>query len=322
MMGRPDSSVVRVIPGRKISFGPLVPGPLGLIELGILYDAYKINPYKFQPLGDEYDDKIVVIFEHMRQGVSIDAFLADPVKSKNFVAKCRSAGINASHYQICMRLFAIRKTKGSSVFRPTEMVTRADNLMDRYSPGVEVSLLKVSTETGASVDDMIAHPELGKDFVRIAKKISPGGTHREYRLCALQVRKNRTLGGKAGSQAVGLDPQMIEDRWLSLGRVGHLEGLALDVGPSRGLAELRHEEKTLFVLRSANLQDAVENVFLPAVVRGMIQHDWYGDNFTKDVTVRVAPSNALPKLATPKAWELSIIAIEQPPFNWPVKLVA
>jgi hypothetical protein len=43
---------------------------------------------------------------------------------------------------------------------------------------------------GASVDDILAYPEIGEEFDKLAERLAPGWTPLEYRLAALYVRKN------------------------------------------------------------------------------------------------------------------------------------
>ena len=162
---------------------------------------------------------------------------------------------------------------------------------------------------------MLAHPAIGRDFVRRARLISPGGTGIEYRQCALQIRKGRNISSDYQGSLTGLSADMLSERWWNLGDLDQAAMKELPKGT--GIIELREQEKPLFVMRPDSLEEAVERSFRPKVVRHLFDNDPFFEGRIDHVNLRIIPRKELPA-ATPKAWEITLIQEWKPRFNWPI----
>lgn len=313
-MRRDGAQLIRKIPGRKLPIGRAMAGPIGLLPTCLAQEYRNVQPVVFTTMGSEYDNLIAEVFERIRSGLSVDAFLADPKLSRDLAAGVRASGVRASQFQIAMRLFALRK-QASDLISKTSRQTRTRDLLSKYGPGTEAAMLRTTARFGASVDDMVAHPQVGREFVRLAKKISPGGTAKEYRLSALQIRKSRNLSHSDQQQTEKLHASELDLRWTELGSPGKLSGVSAHA--RYGLAELTDRGEPLFVLRTRRLAEVIETAFSPTVVDRMLAESWFSEAPT-DLSVRYVANQDLPHSVAARPWELVILRDQQPPLNWPI----
>lgn len=310
-----NQDILRHIPGRKYRYDGHIVGPGGISNGLALLSAYGKSPISMQTIGPEFDDIIVDSFERIRNGLSVDAFLADPKLARRLAGLCIDKGVESSQFAIAMRLFAIRK-RGQGDLERTQTVTHADRLLASYASGVESAMLFVYTRFGASVDTAIAHPTLQKLFSQHARRISPGATIREYSLCALSIRKTRFIGQYL-KKMENFHADDVESRWLDAGRPAARKGVVAE-GTKAGLAELRSNDRTLFLLRNRDIVRASEQALEPGVVQRLIQNDWFHAAPPSEMGIRILFANQLPQGITPKVAELAILRDRKPPFNWPL----
>ncbi|MEM6507226.1 MAG: hypothetical protein AAF711_17440 [Planctomycetota bacterium] len=138
---------------------------------------------------------IVKAFEKISNGYSPDRFLADPSLVKKFNKLCVELGLKRKPVEINRRLLAMRKRTGGGLIKPTTNYDRRAGLIEKLGPAVEFAMTKMAVRFGASVDDLLASPEIGSAFESVARRIIPRGTAVEYRLCALQIRKATHVKG-------------------------------------------------------------------------------------------------------------------------------
>jgi hypothetical protein len=273
----------------------------------------------FPHIGSEYDRTIIRAFEKVRQGLSVDRFLCDPSLSRRLQRECAELGVVAPEPALNLRLLAIRKSAGRGIFKETQRPAGARDIVERLGLGVEAAMRHIALRFGASVDDMLAHPEIGRVFVDHARRIARGGNEIEYRLCALQIRKGRHISGIYEEKVADLNVRMIERRWESLGAV---KDAAWKQAPEdAGLVELRTPDQSLYLLRTRHISASIEESFSLDAVSRLLRSDYFSEIQPDMTQLRYLHRKQLPA-GTPKAWELFLIHEYRPRFNWPVTVDA
>lgn len=305
----------RAVPGE----GFIVPtprfGPLFANQIRSQAEVNRRRLIEFPHIGGEHDRVIVRAFEKIRQGLSVDRFLCDPALSKRLQRECAELGLAAPEPAINLRLLAIRKSAGRGTFKETQRPAGARDIVERLGLGVEAAMRHIALRFGASVDDMLAHPEIGRVFVDHARRIARGGNEIDYRLCALQIRKGRHISGVYEEKVADLKVRMIERRWESLGLVK--DATWKQVPEDAGLVELRTTDQSLYLLRTQHIAASIEESFSLDSVSRLLRSDYFS-RIQPDMTLlRYLRRKQLPA-GTPKAWELFLIHEYRPRFNWPV----
>lgn len=294
-------------------------GPMFLAQIRLHGELNRERLIEFPHIGSESDKIIIRAFESVRDGLSVDRFLCDPALSRKLQRECMQLGVTAPEAALNLRLLAIRKNAGRGRFRETKRTAAARDIVERLGLGVEAAMRHITLRFGASVDDMLAHPEIGRAFVEHARRIATGGNEIDYRLCALQIRKGRHISGLYQKKVAGLDVEMISRRWES---IGELRNSAWSDAPKdAGLVELRTLQQSLFLLRTRHIAESIEESFSVDAVRRLLRSDHFLDVQPERILLRYLPQKSLPS-GTPKAWELFLIHEYRPRFNWPVTVAA
>lgn len=308
-------AISRIAGGEGFEIPPPRFGPMFAAQIRLQAERHREGLLDFPHIGSEHDRVIVRLFERLRQGLSIDRFLCDPSLSRRLHRECAEQGLNVPEPALNLRLLAIRKSARRGTFKDTTRPAVARDIIERLGLGVEAAMRHISLRFGASVDDMLAHPEIGKVFVEHARRIARGGNEIEYRLCALQIRKGRHISGIYEQKIAELNVRMVERRWETLGR-------AKDSGwkqaPSdAGLIELRVPNQSLYLLRTRHIAESLEESFSLESVNRLLRSDYFSEIAPDSTLLRYLPRKQLPA-GTPKAWELLLIHEYRPRFNWPV----
>ncbi len=166
-------------------------GPLGALHAQNQVLAQCPKPDEQITFGLQAEKRIVRAFEETRKGFAVDRVLADPVLSAKFLRRCNELGITASDHAIALRLLAFRKSPRQNlrISKATAREPRRD--FSAYLFAAEMTIAQMKYRYGASVDDVLAYPEIGKEFDDLANRLYPGPSALEYRLAALHVRKSR-----------------------------------------------------------------------------------------------------------------------------------
>jgi hypothetical protein len=295
-------------------FGPMFAG-----QIRLQGETHRGKLLDFPHIDSDHDHVIIQAFERIRQGLSVDRFLCDPALSRRLHRECAEHGLSAPEPAINLRLLAIRKNAGRGVFKETQRPAAARDIVERLGLGVEAAMRHIVLRFGASVDDMLAHPEIGRVFVEHASRIARGGSEIEYRLCALQIRKGRHISGIYEDKVAKLDVKMIVRRWESIGAAREV---AWKHAPEDGgLVELRTEDQSLYLLRTRHIAASIEESFSFDAVRRLLRTDYFAEIEPESTLLRFLPRKQLGP-GTPKAWELFLIHQYRPRFNWPVTMDA
>lgn len=166
-------------------------GPLGALHVQHQVLAHLPKPGEQITFLPRAEKTIVRAFEETRRGFPVDRVLADPALAEKFFKRCRQLEVDAPSYKIALRLLAFRKSprRHARIAKATAIEPRRD--FSAYSFAAEMAISQMKYRYGASVDDLLAYPEIGREFDALAEQLHPGLTPLEYRLAALHVRKSR-----------------------------------------------------------------------------------------------------------------------------------
>lgn len=266
--------------------------------------------------SDNDDAVITKTFERMREGLSVDRFLADPEMARSLANAVRKLQVKASDSQINRRLLAMRKATGGKKLKPTSRRDVFGDLRDRFGPGVDFAMVKLRVGHGASMDDILADPELGEIFESTARRITPGGKPVQYRICGLQIRKNRHLESNELSLFDDLDVRDLERN----SQVEELQKLSDSFAPKGpGILVLREADQPLMVGAFRNAKLGASLLKRKSFQSGMIAENRFWKANPSEWSVACVTPEDVPD-APLRLWELRLIATWKPPFNWPVRM--
>lgn len=306
----------------RVLGGHMVPGPrLRFGGFGVVPSTVELLASRPERLPDVHftdsDDEVIrKAFEEIRDGRSVDRMLADPVLAKRFNTLCRSLGVQQSPADVNRRLLRMRKAAGGGKLQSTTVADKHSGLLERFGAAVEPAMVKMMVRYGASVDDLLADPQLGEVFEAMARATIDGGTAVEYRLCALQIRKCRHLAKADTTLFQELDPALILDEFVDLGSVASPS--RAEVPEGEGIAVLLEPARPLLVIRFKDLPLGVNILRSGHVVEGLGADTalWRPDPAA--IQVQAIGADALP-MASPQLWELRLIDEWRPVFNWPLR---
>lgn len=303
-----------VVPGGRSRFGGF---GVGSTTASLLAGRPPVLPEV--AFSDTDDEVIAKTFERMRDGMAVDRFLADPAVVDSFVSACKRLGIKQPAAAINRRLFRLRKATGGGRLRATSRRDMHRGLVDRLGPAVEFAMVRMAIRHGASTDDLLADPEFGAEFERLARTVIPGGSALEYRLCALQIRKNRHLERRHRSLFESLEPSEVASEFEELGTLADVQ---IDAAPEEeGIVLLQDPNKPLLLSRFHDLRQGARLLARAPIARGFSAGDHFMDIRPAEVRLRYVSAENLRDISEGSArlWELRLIAELNPTFNWPVR---
>jgi hypothetical protein len=270
-----------------------------------------------QRFSIEENRLLVRAFEEVRRGASIDALLWDTALAQRFAERCRKSGLDAPAVALVHRLLHIRKNAkkyaqhGITLSSTTRKEPRP-SIVSEYAHVIEFALVRLRYRYGATIDRILADPELREQFEALALDVAPGLTGEQLRLGALYIRKTRTVEKRTRATAQALKPEVIEGAMtppVSLARVDP------DQVPSApGLLELREGERYLYVARNEDLRPAVQQLRTGRAFRVLANGFWQPS--LDAITLRYVEGEKVGGAPTTR-WELRLIQAREPIFNWP-----
>ncbi|MFI4891879.1 MAG: hypothetical protein ACIAQ0_00385 [Phycisphaerales bacterium JB058] len=299
------------IPGRHVGFG-------GFKQVRTLDELRSHAPSRLPDIEFTDSDNRVIVkaFEAVRDGLSPDSVLIDPARSAQFVKLCRELGLKHHPSVIRRRLLRMRKQSGGSPFKKTTTSFRGDNLQEKYGPAVEYALVRTRARYGATVDDILIDEDIAKAFEHLSKAILPGGTRKDYRLTALQIRKARRIGDKFTrtlfDETNGLEVLNIAEP------VGNWSSNIWKSSPSSpGILVAIERQRPLYVWHTKNISHNLEYLTEAKLFDriGEINHFFKPD--TKNLQLSVIEDENLDDIPSHVA-QLRIIKDTKPLLNLPV----
>lgn len=259
-------------------------------------------------LEDQYDTEIKKAFATVAEGKSPDRMLADPALAQKFVRTAKKLGVEAEAVLINRRLLRLRK-KGGRLPKATEKVPQS-SLDPHNAFAIEYGVVRIAHLYGATVDDILCEPSLGKEYQKIVEALAPGYTALVYRLGALYLRKTRNLKKATKHVIEDLDPSDIERSWVDLGSVnGVRKSRLIEIGA--GILDLDEGDRSLYVSKTGPNGELASTFLGHRIWDAMGNHFWHPD--TSRIHMKVLPQSALGDQVA--SWELRLIQSLEPIFN-------
>jgi hypothetical protein len=273
----------------------------------------------------DQDRLVARAFEDVREGASIDALLWDKDLARRFMERCRALKLTLPAAALVLRLMRIRKdprllARYGIKLSPT---TRSDphlSIVAQYAHVIEFALVRLRYRYGAaSIDIILADPELGERFEQVAHAVAPNLTSIQLRLGALYIRKIRHFAKRKAEGAQVLDPGVVEKAMtppVSLAKINPDE-----VPAGHSLLELREHDRLgkhdrfLYVAHNENLRSAVEQLKTGHAFE--ILADGFWQPVLENITLRYVEGHKVGGVRTAQ-WERRLIQAREPVFNWPM----
>jgi hypothetical protein len=265
------------------------------------------------------DRKVVQAFEDVRHGAATDAILWDRSLARAFAERCRQLGLEAPDAFLNRRLINIRKNirryeqHGITIAPATKTETHP-RIVPQYAHIIEFALVRLRYRYGASIDDILLDPDLGRKFDDLASELAPGLRDVDLRLGALYIRKTRHFDRKDVAKIEGLDVAVIERAWskpVSLAAVN-----PANVPSSPGLIELKEGERYLYISRNEDIRPAAEQL------RTGHAFDLVANGFwtpcLDEISFQFATGAKVGGIGV-GVWERRLIRDREPIFNWPIQ---
>ncbi len=166
-------------------------GPLGTLHAQNQVLAQFPKRGEHITFAPETDKIIVRAFEETRDGFPVDRVLADAALAEKFLRRCRQLKVLAPKHAIALRLLGIRKSPRKNLKIRKSWATEPKRDFSKYLFAAEMAITQIKYRYGASVDDILAYSQIGKEFDNLAERLYPGLTPLDHRLAALHVRKSR-----------------------------------------------------------------------------------------------------------------------------------
>lgn len=148
--------------------------------------------------------KLQAAFAAACGGFSPDRVVADPDLNRAFLAECTRLGLAGTAATLNRSLLNLRKQGG---LRGLKSKRSALANADQYRFAAEMAARFIERRDGVSLDEIIADPELAKEFDQLAERISPGYRPVEYRFAALKLIRRH---GRHARQAPTLNAMRAE----------------------------------------------------------------------------------------------------------------
>jgi hypothetical protein len=181
--------------GMGATLGPRVPvhhGQIGSAELAATLSGllerrkqYVESLSAHDDVSRKYEKAVIQAYGLVRQGYSSDRVLADPQINAAYIKACRDLGLDDDTFHLNLALIGLRK---HNKLKAKSLRSRVPDLW-RYAVASEIAARAIFYQYGASVDTLLAHPKLAREFDALAGSITPGFSSFQYRWAALNVRK-------------------------------------------------------------------------------------------------------------------------------------
>jgi hypothetical protein len=199
-----------------------------------------LNPQ--DDLTKRYEKAVTRAFLMVRRDFSSDRVLADPQLDAEFIKACRDLGLDDTIFHLNVALIGLRKHNKLKAKSKRSIVPD----QWRYAVASEIAARVMFYRYGASVDTTLAHPELVKEFDKLASSITPGFSSFEYRWAALNMRKK--------GANVKLKPAAIDQ--LEWSR--HIRFDASSLPSEEGVYTLFENQTCLFVAGTEDIEESIQ----------------------------------------------------------------
>jgi len=302
--------------GRRSSFGPL--GALSVQNQVLALCPKRDEQISYLPPAEKL---IVRAFEEKRQGLPLDRVLADPTHTEGFLKRCRDFEVVGPDHAIILRLLQIRKSPREHV--RIEKATKREPRRDfsNYLYAAEMASVRIKYQFGASIDDILAHPGIGKEFDKLASQLRPGLKPLDYRLAALHVRKSHYFKKDERSLFEATDVSRADQAVKNFGpldridphSLGHADGIFALVDKARG-------SRFLYLAETNNVEQAVRP-FIEQELFGTLANSFWSPSLSS-IELLLYNNQEMYHNASKTFWAKRLVYEKAPIFNAPIRLAA
>ncbi len=266
------------------------------------------------------DRLIARAFAETRKGLSIDRVLADPALGAKFIRRCHQLDVKAPDAAIALRLFQFRKSSGKVVRIPRSTVREPRRDFSSYLFAAEMASAQIRYRFGASVDDILAYPDIGGEFDRLAAQLQPGFSALDYRLAALHVRKSRYCKAEEAPLFETINTAHAENTRRDYGSLDRLDLRELDQGGILGLVEDARQSRFLYITQARSVSQAALPFTKKETFEALANSFWSPS--LSSIHLVVYGINDRYENAPQSLWAKKLIHDKTPIFNWPIHIAA
>jgi hypothetical protein len=292
-------------------------GPMGALHTQHQVLAQRPGSGEQITFAPSVEETIIRAFEDTRQGLPVDRVFADPALAASFFKRCRQLGVIAPESALALHILRLRKSaqicKSSAPRKP-----RRD--FSPYLFAAEMASTQVRYRFGASVDDILAYPEIGNEFDKLAAKLRPGYAPLDYRLAALHIRKSRYCKRQELSLFERIHSEKADTRVEEIGSLDKLHDVnAIDEKDGIiGLQErTAHASRFLYIAQSKDMPDVLP--FTRQETFEALANSFWSPSLSSIYLVIYRIHDRFGK-APQDLWAKKLIHEKSPVFNWPIRL--
>ncbi len=139
-------------------------------------------------LKEILNETIVTAWQKIHEGWAVDRVLADPDLQAAFCEECARLGLPLSPRDACLRLLKLRKVGGA--LKGTRRYSVTAEECEPYLSASEIAWVRLRNgHPDRTIEDILADPDLARQFDATARQFAPGFRSLDYRWGALRLRK-------------------------------------------------------------------------------------------------------------------------------------
>lgn len=223
----------------------------------------------------------------------------------------------AADHAIALRLLGLRKSPRKHVRIKKAAVKEPKRSFIDFAFAAEIAMSQIKYRYGASVDDILAYPDIGREFDKLAAGLYPGLTPLDYRLAALHVRKSRFC--EAGERDL-FDAIKTASVERNARDYGALENLDLDkvdgVEGIMSIVEQTSQNRELYISQTKNAKQAVLPFTQKRTLAAIASSFWTPSLAT--IRLVVYDIHQQLRIAPGSLWTKKLISVKGPIFNYSV----
>lgn len=294
-------------------------GPMGLLHAQNQVIAHCPRRGEQITFAPQVDRLIVRAFEEYRKGLPLERVLADPILTAKTLKRAKQLGVAAKDHAVLLRLFRIRKSPVKKIRLANPTVREPKRNHSAYAFAAEMAISLMRYRYGASVDDILAYPNIGFEFDALCQKICPGYSAVDYRLAALYIRKSRYCEENERTLFDSLNENKADH---TLTRHKPLDEIEPDrfcgVKGIVGLVEESRSNRFIYLTGTKDVSETVRPFTREETLRAVGNSFW-----TPSLSaIRVYIFDIQNKLgdANQSLWVKRLIYVKSPIFNQPIRI--
>ncbi len=275
-------------------------------QLGLWAFAFSICGFSQESAVRSDPEAIRKAFESTHDGWSVDEVLLDDARREKFLGEIRSKLPSMEERQALEQLMRLRKSGKLDV----ETTQRDLQDLSEFLVASEIAARHIQDQFGVHPDAILTHPEVRKEFDRVAQSIEPKASAYALRKGALRLRKSRELRPELTLRVTDWK-RTIETLNLSTAKAR-----VADFPKACAVYIFRDKTGFLYIGQTNNLRERMTKHLSDSDRKSLARY--LGEHADSDVTLEIhlfAADSPAKETAVREAYESELIRSRKPRLN-------